>query len=47
MDRIFPAHAVALKDAVAGLGPEAQEVLTDLLRTLGRSARSGVRETAT
>jgi len=44
MDRIFPAHAVALKDAVAGLGPEAQEVLTDLLRTLGQSARSGMGE---
>lgn len=46
MDRIFPAHAVALKDAVSGLGPEDQEVLTDLLRVLGRSARSGVREAA-
>jgi len=44
MDRIFPAHALALQDAVSGLRPEAQELLTDLLRTLGRGARAGTRQ---
>jgi MarR family transcriptional regulator, 2-MHQ and catechol-resistance regulon repressor len=42
MRAIFPAHAAAIRQAVAGLDPDAQAALTDLLRTLGHHASTVV-----
>lgn len=39
IERIFPAHAEAIRDAVAGLSPAEQRRATELLKRLGLAAR--------
>lgn len=38
MREIFPAHATAIRDAMAGLGRAEQRQLTELLKALGKEA---------
>lgn len=45
MREIFPAHAAAIREAMAGLGRSEQRQLTELLKTLGKEAARLAAET--
>ena len=38
MKRVFPVHAEAMREAMAGLGPNEQRTVTTLLKRLGMAA---------
>lgn len=43
VDRVFPHHAAAIQQALAGLEPEEQQVATEMLRKLGLAAADAAR----